>query len=123
NKIPVDTHSLFATFTKVRGNHNLKFGTDYRLVRYNTASQGTSAAGSFTFSPTFTQQDPYTSSTANTSGTAMASALLGAPSGGSFGYTSPLSLESQYIAGFVQDAWKISKRLTLNLGLRYDLET
>ena len=67
-----DLHSLFSTFTKIHGNHSLKFGVDYRLVRYNSANQGTSAAGSFSFSPTFTQADPFTASSANTSGTAMA---------------------------------------------------
>jgi hypothetical protein len=123
NLIANNSHSWFATFTKVHGNHTLKFGTDYRILQYNTASQGTSAAGSFTFSSTFTQSDPYTASTSNTSGTAMASELLGVPASGSFGYTSPLSLQAQYAAGFVQDAWKVNSRLTLNFGIRYELET
>ena len=56
--------------TKTFGNHTLKFGTDYRLIRYNSESQGTSAAGSFTFNSTFTQADPFTASSSNTSGTA-----------------------------------------------------
>ena len=123
NRLANDLHSLFTTFTKIAGNHNLKFGSDYRLIRYNSANQGTSASGSFTFSPTFTQGDPFTASSANTTGTALASVLLGTPSGGSFGYTSPLSLQSHYIAGFVQDSWKISRTLVLNFGLRYELET
>jgi len=123
NLIANNSHSWFATFTKVRGNHTLKFGTDYRILQYNTASQGTSAAGSFTFNSTFTQSDPYTASTTNTSGTAMASELLGVPASGSFGYTSPLSLQAQYVAGFVQDAWKVNSKLTLNFGIRYELET
>ena len=123
NLIANNSHSLFATFTKVHSNHTLKFGADYRILQYNTASQGTSAAGSFTFSSTFTQADPYTASTSNTSGTAMASELLGTAASGSFGYTSPLSLQAQYAAGFVQDAWKVSSKLTLNFGMRYELET
>ena len=123
NLLANDLHSVFSTFTKIHGNHSLKFGSDYRLVRYNSANQGTSAAGSFSFSPTFTQADPFTASSANTSGTAMASLLLGAASGGSLGYTSPLSLQSHYIAGFLQDGWKIARNLTLNFGLRYELET
>src|SRR5207244_2087274 len=91
--------------------------------QYNTASQGTPALGSFTFNSTFTQSDPYTASTGNTTGTAMASELLGTPSSGSFGYTSPLSLEGRYFGAFVQDAWKVTPKLTINLGIRYELET
>ena len=123
NRLANDLHSVFTTFTKIQGNHNLKFGSDYRLVRYNSANQGTAAAGSFTFNPTFTQADPFATSSANTSGTSMASLLLGVPSSGSLGYTSPLSLQSHYIAGFVQDSWKIGRRLTINAGLRYEIET
>jgi hypothetical protein len=123
NHIANDSHALFSTFTKMFGNHTLKFGTDYRLIRYNSENVGTSGAGSFSFNSTFTQADPFTASTSNTSGTAMASVLLGTPSSGSFGYTSPLSLQSHYIAGFVQDAWKVTHKLTLNFGLRYELET
>jgi len=123
NLIANNGHSFVATFDKVRGKHTLKFGVDYRILQYNTGSQTTAAAGSFTFNSTFTQSDPYTASTGNTSGTAMASALLGVPASGSFGYTSPLSLESQYVAGFVQDNWKATARLTLNFGIRYELET
>jgi hypothetical protein len=123
NHIANDSHALFSTFTKTFGNHTLKFGTDYRLIRYNSENVGTSGVGSFSFSSTFTQSDPFTASTSNTSGTALASVLLGTPSSGSFGTTSPLSLQSHYIAGFLQDAWKATRHLTLNFGLRYELET
>jgi hypothetical protein len=123
NLIANNGHSFVATFNKVHGSHTLKFGVDYRILQYNTASQTTAAAGSFSFSSTFTQSDPFTASTGNTTGTAMASALLGVPSSGSFGYTSPLSLQAQYVAGYIQDAWKVSNKLTLNFGVRYELET
>jgi hypothetical protein len=122
NLIANNSHSFFATFNKVRGNTTLKFGTDYRILQYNTSSR-TPAVGSFTFNSTFTQSDPYTASTGNTTGTAMASELLGTPSSGSFGYTSPLSLQGQYFGAFVQDAWKVTPKLTINLGIRYELET
>jgi hypothetical protein len=123
NLIANNSHSFFSTFNKLHGNHALKFGSDYRILQYNTASQGTSAAGSFTFNSTFTQSDPFTASAGNTSGTAMASELLGTPSAGSFGYTSPLSLQAQYLGAFIQDAWKVTPKLTLNFGIRYELET
>jgi hypothetical protein len=117
-----DLHSLFATFTKMRSNHMVKFGIDYRLLRNNQASQNTVGAGTWSFSPQFTQSDYANNSSQQTSGSAMASLLLGGASGGQFGYASPLSLQQHYFAGFVQDDWKVSKRLTLSMGMRYELE-
>ncbi len=118
-----DVHALLVTMTKLIGAHSIKFGIDYRLTRLNQLSPGTAAAGNFSFSSTFTRSDPFTPNTGNTSGSAMASLLLGIPDSGSLGYTSPLSLQNHYIAGFVQEDWRVSPRLTVNFGLRYDLET
>ena len=118
-----DTHAALATFNKLQGRHTVKFGVDYRLIRWNEANPGTSGAGNFSFNSTFTRSDPARSSTSDTSGTSMASLLLGVPSSGSLGYTSSLSLQSHYAGLFVQDDIKISPKLTLNLGLRYELET
>jgi len=118
-----ELHTLQATFNKLTGRHSLKFGVDYRLVRWNRVSQGNQAAGDFTFNPVFTQADPFTNSSADRTGSAMASLLLAAANSGSFGYNSPLSLQNHYLAGFVQEDWKIHPRLTLNFGVRYELET
>jgi hypothetical protein len=118
-----DTHAGLATFNKLVGRHALKFGVDYRLVRWNEANPGTSASGTFTFNSTFTRSDPAASSASNTSGASMASLLLGVPASGSLGYVSALSLQSHYWGLFIQDDFKVSPRLTINLGLRYELET
>ena len=118
-----DQHSLMAAFTKLTGKHSLKFGIDYRLGRYNQVSPGSAASGSFTFSPVFTRADPFTSSSSDTSGSAMASVLLGLPASGSLGNSSALSYQNHYVAGYIQEDWKVNHRLTLNFGLRYDLET
>lgn len=118
-----DLHSAVGTFTKLIGSHSLKFGVDYRVVRNNQVNSGASAAGNFTYNPTFTQSDPFSNQAVNASGTGMASLLLGIPASGSIGYNSPVSLQSQYIAGFLQEDWKVTRRLTLNFGLRYELET
>ncbi len=118
-----DLHALLGNFTKLTGRHSLKFGVDYRLVRWNRLSQGNQAAGDFTFNPVFTQADPFTNSSADRTGTAMASVLLASPNSGSFGYNSPLSLQNHYLAWFVQEDWKVNPRLTVNFGVRYELET
>jgi hypothetical protein len=118
-----DTHALLATFNKLRGSHTLKFGVDYRLIRWNEANPGTSGSGNFSFNSTFTRSDPGRSATSDTSGTSMASLLLGVPSSGSLGYVSSMSLQSHYAGLFIQDDIKLTPKLTLNLGLRYEIET
>ena len=118
-----DEYSLLATFTKLSGRQSLKFGVDYRLNRWSIDSPGNSAFGTFNFSSVFTQADPFTNTSAQTSGTAMASLLLGLPASGSLGYVSPLSLQYHYLGAFLQDDWKITPKLTLNVGLRWELDT
>jgi hypothetical protein len=116
-------NALLATFTKLKGGHSVKFGVDYRLARWNRRSPGNAGPGEFVFSPVFTQQDPFTNASADVSGTAMASLLLGAPASGSIGFNSPLSMQNHYLAAFAQEDWKVKPRLTLSFGLRYELET
>ena len=79
--------------------------------------------GAFTFNNTFTRSDPFTSSTGNTTGASAASLLLGVPGSGSYGSNTPYSLRQYYYATYVQDDWKITPRLTVNVGLRWELET
>jgi hypothetical protein len=117
-----EVYSGISTWNKLQGSHSIKFGVDFRLNRINSLSPGSNAAGSFTISPTFTQSDPYTKSTSNTSGSAMATLLLGLADSGNFGSNTATSIENSYTGLFVQDDWKVSKKLTLNFGVRYELE-
>ena len=121
-----DMWTALGNFTTFRGNHSLRFGVDYRAVRWNENNPGEQSNGQFVFNNTLTRSDPTKSSTGTTSGSAMASLLLGLPAttGNSrIGYTSALTLQSHYAAFFLQDDWKVSDKLVLNLGLRYELET
>jgi hypothetical protein len=121
-----DIWSFMNNFTRPRGSHNLRFGLDYRIVRWNENNPGTYANGQFVFNNTLTRQDPTRSTTGTTSGSAMASLILGLPTTASnrgIGYTSPLSLQTHYGGFFFQDDWRLSRRLTLNLGLRYEFES
>jgi hypothetical protein len=115
--------SGLGTVTHLWGNHSTKIGIDYRLGRSNLEDPGASAFGNFTFNNTFTRSNPFTTSTGNTSGTSMASLLLGYPASGQLGYTSPVALQNNYWAAFIQDDWKVSRRLTLNAGMRWEMET
>ena len=97
-----------------------KAGGDFRIFRYNESGGETNLTPGFTFDQTWTQQNPFSPNTLQGSG--MASLLLGIPTTGSQTTPAATALQWFYGAGYVQDNW-VMKRLTLNLGLRYDIET
>jgi hypothetical protein len=116
-----DTHMAVAQLTKIAGRHNIKTGVDLRSLRHNSFSSGNNA-GLMGFTPGFTQgPNPLVSS--STSGFGFASFLLGTSSGISAAIRSSISYYTNYYAGYLQDDWRVSNRLTLNLGLRYDFES
>lgn len=107
------------SLTWLRGTHSIKFGGQYRVQQLNDIQLDNSSTD-FTFNERFTSVDPLRST--STSGNTIASFLLGFPSSGSMGLGQRLALQRRYAALFVLDDWKVSRRLTLNLGMRYDLE-
>jgi carboxypeptidase family protein len=105
----------------VHGRHSLRFGTDVRDFRTNVAGGSfLYGAGQFTFGPGFTQQNPETAS--STSGSTMASLILGTPSSGILQYVPQLAYRWGYYGFYAQDDIKVTQRLTVNIGLRYDIE-
>jgi hypothetical protein len=116
-------HTLLATFNKQLSKHTLKWGVDYRLLDRHTASPGANAAGQFNFGTLFTREDPFNPASGQVTGTSMAALLLGLPESGAMGGNTALSYRNHYWGLFFQDDWRVSRRLTLNLGLRWELET
>ena len=108
-----------ATWSRIAGRHVIKVGFDWRKQHYVRISGG-DRTGSFAFSDAMTRQIN-TVSSPNTSGNAIASLLLGAATTGSISKPILTDTVSHYFAGFVQDDFKVSRKLTLNLGLRYDV--
>ncbi len=117
-----DTYVLTPTLTTLRRAHSLKFGADVRRLNWNEISPDSMAGGYFNFRTTFSQADPWVPATAQTSGTSMADLLLGLPASGRISGPTPYSMRAHYLALFVQDDWKLTPRLTLNLGLRWEVE-
>jgi len=115
-----ETHHLLGTISWIRGAHSLKFGAEGRMHRDNFTQPGV-PGGLFFYDFTGTSQYPFSGG-----GDALASFLTGVGGPGSWGqYEIPnyVSTQSFQYGGFVQDNWKVSKKLTLNIGLRYDVST
>jgi hypothetical protein len=111
-------HAWTANFSKAAGRHFLKFGVDYRLYLTHWANNG-NASGNFAFNTGFTRGP---NALSGPGGNGFASFLLGYPSGGSIGWVEPFSSTSPYLALYVQNDYRVSNKLTLNLGLRWDVE-
>src|SRR5574340_157374 len=115
-----DTWSWSESVNRVIGSHSVKFGGEFRVKRDNQ-DRPTSSFGSFSFTKAFTQADPLRSDAA--SGSAMAAFLMGVPASGSILYNTPMAYASRYYVAFVQDDWRVSRNLTLNLGFRSEEHT
>ncbi len=103
-----NNYQYTGTLTWIRGAHSFKFGGDFLRMQYFSRSYG-DTRGRVNFLGRFT-------------GHPVADFMLGwiDSSRRQLDATGPYHLVSNY-AGFVQDDWKVSRNLTLNLGVRYDL--
>jgi hypothetical protein len=112
--------SLNSSISKTMGRHFTKFGGEVRAYDFYRRDEFTTN-GTFDFNATFTRRDPL-SATGATSGSGMASFLLGLPNSGSVQTGIPRTEQYKYYALFVQDDWKLGARATLNVGLRWDYQ-
>ena len=116
------TYSFAANVSRMMGAHTLKAGYDGRLIQVNNR-ESRATSGTFAFTAGMTQGPVATAAAANR-GNSIASLLLGTGSSGSLiNSFKDVAATSWYTALYVQDDWRVSKRLTLNLGLRYDIDT
>ena len=104
--------------SKLVKTHALKFGGEFRVILDNTPAY---SAMAFSFSPVFTQQNYVNASAA--SGNAFASFLMGNPSGGSATINAMPAYGNHYYGVYLQDDWRVTRSLTLNLGVRWDYDS
>jgi len=104
--------------TKTKGSHNIKFGFTMEDQQLNRFDQSSANFG-FTQTPT---SGPNPATNNGLSGNAFASLLLGAGSSGGATLANEPATTNLYYAWYVQDAWRATKRLTINYGLRYEIQ-
>lgn len=112
--------NLMGQIAKFIGRHSLKAGVDYRRFHIDGINFANSA-GQFTVTDVFTRATPLRA-TAGT-GSDLASLLLGYPESGSAVLASNLYEYADYAGFYAHDDFRISSKLTLNFGLRYEYET
>ncbi|HEV8482703.1 MAG TPA: hypothetical protein VGV87_04015, partial [Blastocatellia bacterium] len=108
------------SLTMTRGTHSLKTGFELNYVAAAALSPGW-ANGTFTFGKGLTQQFP-SRDQGELDGSGVASLLLGAPTAGGIDVNDSAYRSRPYYALYVQDDWKVTPKLTLNLGLRWDVQ-
>ncbi|MGH9668328.1 MAG: TonB-dependent receptor domain-containing protein, partial [Bryobacteraceae bacterium] len=103
-------------FTLIRGKHTLKLGVEARRMHYN-AFQSSTLRGTMSFGTNYTQNP----AAPNGTGFGPAEVLLGKPGSGNIQFLDGTrGFRRTEIAFYAQDDYKVSSRLTLNLGLRYE---
>ncbi|MGB7437870.1 MAG: TonB-dependent receptor, partial [Candidatus Acidiferrum sp.] len=121
-----DTGQITELVTKIKGTHELKFGFEWRIHQQNYI-QTNAPLGIFSFNAGGSSQCPIPDIT-QCGGDSMASFLMGqistgAPYGSTYEIQFQPATQSFQYAGYAQDNWKVKPKLTLNLGLRYDVNT
>lgn len=111
------TWQIFESATWIINKHQIKFGGEFRLLQGNNF-QRDQPSYSFNFAPALTQNPRSPGGTGNT----FATFLLGHVSTANAVQYLGLSMKGASASGFVQDDWKISRRLNLNIGLRWDFQ-
>ncbi len=108
-QLPILTHQFTDNVTIVRGKHNIRTGGEFRYS-LNQDDFNQQSGGNFSFIDRVTRSG-------------LASFLMGTVNGASLVDSDLLKVRTDYWGAYLQDDWKVSRNLTLNLGVRWDYDT
>ncbi len=133
-----NNYSLNVDFTATHSRHTLEFGGEVDEFQFGGFPDGGgNPNGRFSFNSAFTQYDPQNSNCYSPTGvpnpncqtlqndqngSALASFYLGYPASGGIDWIGSIMEGYPVTSGYFQDNWRITKRMTLNMGLRYDVQ-
>ncbi len=118
---PTYTHTLLTALNWTQGAHSMRFGFDGRSLYDNAYTYG-NVSPRLNFAENFTR-GPLDNSPIAPNGQGLASFLFGIPTGGFSDLNASKAEHSGFYAAFAQDDWRVTRTLTLNAGLRWELET
>jgi hypothetical protein len=117
-----DVYSATGNLMWLVGNHNMKFGTEYRYYIEDASRFSSANSPQINFSNTWTR-GPLDNSAAAPFGQDFASFLLGLPTGGTMSRPASYREKSTVVSLFAHDDWRVGTNLTLNLGVRWEIES
>ena len=113
---------LKASVSHVRGAHSIQGGIDFRQAYATSTGGAGNSMGSFTFNSQYVQKNDDSFTPAGSLGLSYASFMLGIPSAMSSDNNASYALMNPYYGWYGQDTWRVSKNLTVTLGLRIEYE-
>jgi hypothetical protein len=117
-----DVYNANASLMWLIGNHNLKFGTEYRHYVEHASRYPTAVSPTLNFSTQWTR-GPIDNAAGAPRGQDLASFMLGYPSGGSMSRAADYTERNGVLSFYVHNDWRVRSNLTVNLGLRYEYES
>ena len=108
--------------TEILGSHTLRFGSDVRQQVFTSMGPGYTS-GNFVFDNTYTRRNDDTAvAPAGNLGLSWAAFMLGIPTTSSVDANDSYATLNPYYSGYIQDSWRVTPKLTLNFGLRFEYE-
>ncbi len=114
-------HVMGSERSWIHGAHTVHAGIDFRLFRGDSYTYS-GPTPALTFGNTWTR-GPLDNSPVAPVGQGLASFLLGLPTSGTATINPSSAIQSWYIGGYVQDDWRVTSRLSVNLGVRFEHES
>ncbi len=108
-QFPIDTREVINGYTWVKGSHVVKFGGSFRYSKNDDVNAPT-AGGQFSYLN-------------RAAGDAVGELLLGFTNSGRQEITDRITSKSDYWGAYLQDDWRVNQKLTLNFGLRWEMDT